>query len=922
MAADPSGPDPTRVHTVADLARELGLLRARAADGTRKTRVSITELAGRVGEPRSTVHAYVSGKHLPAATVLDRIVIVLGATAAEQREWSEAWFRVSASRDTTRAPGWATPPPRQLPTDIAGFLGRTAELDRLESLRATDSAVTIAVLAGGGGVGKSALAVHWAHRIADDFPDGQLWVDLRGFDPTAPLDPAVALAGFLRAFGVPESDVPAEPAERAALYRTLLAGRRVLVVLDNAGDTEQVRPLLPGTPTSLVVVTSRDRLIGLVARHGAHRIDLDVLPEPDALALLTELVGARAEADPAAADALARRCARLPLALRIAAEQAIAQPEVPLRDLVAELADEQRLLDVLDAGGDPRTAIRAVFSWSAKRLSALAYTAFRRLGLHPGTSADVPAVAALLDTDRTRARAALAELATAHLVRPVGAGRYAMHDLTHAWAAERVERDEPATDRDAARDRLADYHLHGAATAMDLLYPHEKHRRPVVSTGTGPAFADETDARRWLDDETDAMLAGAPKWTVPLAAVLRRHLETTGRYADAQRLHEHALTAAQHTNDSAAQAGSLINLSAVHARTGRFEVATDYLVRAVRLCRDTGDTAELARALDDLGTVHGRTGRFADAAHNFAEALTLCRALGDKDGAARALHNLGTVHGITGDYAAAEAHFRDALALCRELGDPLGEAYAVDNLGSVYCRVARYPEAVACHRTALTLRRDHGDRLGTAHALDNLGSAYRAMGDHGSALDCHRESLALRQSIGDLGDEPHALNNLGATHLLRGEHDQALDHHRRALARCTHTGNRYEQARAHDGLGAAHAGMGDAEQASRHWSAALRHYEELGVPEADAVRARLLGEELVGVAREQQHDDGDGEQAHDQVDDQQQDDGRRDQRHDDTEQGQRGEDDRDDARPPRGLAEVGRGEREDGAHDEHTDGHR
>lgn len=849
MAGDPSGPDPTRVHTIADLARELGLLRARAAGGTHKTRVSLAELASRVGEPRSTVHTYVTGKYLPSAVVLDRIVIALGATPAEQREWSEAWYRVTAGQESGRRAepvprvGWANPVPRQLPPDITGFCGRRNELDRLDRMRPTGAAIGISVLTGGGGVGKSALAVHWAHRVASDFPDGQLWVDLRGFDSDAPLDPGVALAGFLRALGVPESDLPSDVAERAALYRTLLASRRVLVVLDNASSAEQVRPLLPGAASCLVLVTSRDRLTGLVARHGAHRIGLDVLPKPEALSLLRQLIGARVEAEAVAADELVSCCGALPLALRITAERAVARPTAKLRDLAEELANEQRRLDLLNADGDPRTAIRAVFSWSTRHLGELAYAALRRIGLHPVPHFDAPALAALLDTNLDQAQVALAELAAVHLINHDGSDRYRMHDLVHAWAAERAGHDDPEPDRAAALDRLADHHLRRAATAMDLLYPHEKQRRPAVEVTTAPrVFDDEAAARRWLEAEISTMIAVAgrrPNRAGALAAILRRHLETTSRYAEAQQLYAHALAAARETGDRALQASSLINLSAVHARTGRYDIATEQLQQAVQLCRDVGDTMELARALDGLGTVHGRTGRFVDAAAIFSETLVLCRRLGDRDGQSRALHNLGTVHGITGDYHTAESCFREALALCRALGDPLGEAYAVDNLGSVYCRISRYAEAVACHQQALALRREHGDRLGTAHALDNLGTAYRTMRHYRQALDCHQESLALRREIGDRGDEPHALNNLGVTHSLLEQAEQAIPYHHLALAQSRHAGNRYEQARAHDGLGVAHLALDDTDQAREHWLDALVLYDELGVPEATGVRAQL-----------------------------------------------------------------------------------
>lgn len=843
MAGEFSGPDAAKVHTIADLARELGLLRARAALGTYKARVSLEALAGRIGEPRSTVHAYVSGKHLPPSTVLDRIVIALGATPDEQRQWGEAWFRVAGSQESTRqakTPMWTNPAPRQLPPATPGFCGRRPELDRLDQLRTADPTMVISALAGGGGVGKTALAIHWAHRVAGDFPDGQLWVDLRGFDQDAPLDPAVALSGFLRALGVPPEEVPTELEGRSALYRTVVSGRRVLILLDNASGAEQVRPLLPGAPGCLVIVTSRDRLTGLVARDGAQRIDLDVLPEADALALLRRLIGGRVDADPDAASALVRRCAALPLALRIAAEWAISHPSMALCDLAAELADERRLLDLFDAGGDPRTAIRAVFSWSTRHLDAAAAIAFRRLGQHPGQTFDAPTLSALLDTSATRANSALLELARSHLIQPSTNDRYFMHDLVHAFALERAEHDDPEPERAAALDRLAHYYLGGAVMAMDLLYPHAKHQQSYALAP--PAFDGEAAARAWLDSETAAMLTLAgrlPHQAIAFAITLRRHLETICWYPEALRLHETALNAAVAAADQAAQAVSLINASRVHARTGRYPLATEHLERAVKLCRATGDQAELSRALDDLGTVHGRTGQFPDAANNFAEALALCRRLGDTDGEARALHNLGTVHGITGDYAAAESCFQDALELCRDLGDPLGEAYAVDNLGSVYCRVARYAESVECHERALTLRREHGDRLGTAHALDNLGTAYRCLGRYREALGCHEQSLTLRRDIGDLGDEPHALNNLGITWCLLDEPDQAIPLHHLALAQCRHTGNRYEQARAHDGLGVAHLALGDAGQAREHWLDALAIYYELGVPETATVQTRL-----------------------------------------------------------------------------------
>ena len=316
---------------------------------------------------------------------------------------------------------------------------------------ADGAAVPIAVLAGTAGVGKTALAVRWARRAAAAFPDGQLYVNLRGYDPGAPVAPGDALAGFLRALGLAGDDIPAGEDERAAAYRSLLDGRRMLVVLDNAASVEQARPLLPGSPTCLVVVTSRDSLAGLVARHGARRLDLDMLPAADAIGLLRTLIGDRVDAEPDAAAELAGQCARLPLALRVAAELAAASPDSRLAELAGELAGEQRRLDLLDAGGDERTAVRGVFSWSYRHLPAAAARAFRLIGLHPGPDFDAYAVAALTaptaltgatagsssrPVTATQAKDALALLARAHLVHPAGGGRYGMHDLLRAYARE------------------------------------------------------------------------------------------------------------------------------------------------------------------------------------------------------------------------------------------------------------------------------------------------------------------------------------------------------------------------------------------------------------------------------------------------------------------------------------------------------
>ncbi|WBB62486.1 tetratricopeptide repeat protein [Streptomyces sp. WMMC500] len=710
-------------------------------------------------------------------------------------------------------PLWPAPPaprpvPSQLPADVYGFSGRGGELRALdEPLSAGPGPLPVLVVSGTAGAGKTALAVHWAHRVRGRFPDGQLYVDLRGYDPRSPLPWADALTGFLRALGLGGAHIPLDPEERAARFRTEVTGRRLLLVLDNALSVEQVRPLLPGSPSCAVLVTSRDSMAGLVALHGARRLSLGPLPRHEAVALLRLLVGRRAPADPASYAALAEQCARLPLALRVAAELAATRPGVPLAELVTELADHRRRLDLLDAGGDPRAAVRSVLSWSYRHLPPAAARAFRLVHLHPGPDFGVRATAALLDVPEDDAARLLDALRGAHLVQSPRPGRFAMHDLLRAYAADLARRHDAEESGGAARVRLYDHYLAGATAAMDQLYPAERHHRPPAGRPLPPApVHGPAEARDWLDAELPvlgAVCAAAaagpgPEYAVGLAAVLFRHLDG-GHHAEGLSFHTHALHAAERTGDVSGEAHALTSLGAVHWRLGEHLPAEEFLERALVLHERSGDLAGLARALSNLGNVHWRLGRLDRAADCHGRALALYAEVGDRVGRARTLTNLGNVCLRRGDLAGAAAHQRRALALHAVTGDRPGRARTLMFLGRVQLRQGHVTAAAGHLRQALDLYRALGHEGREAYALTALGDVYLAQERYEDAADHHRRALRLFATTGERYGEAAALNGLGEALLGAGRPAEALIHHVRAGEVAAATGERPEQVRAHSG---------------------------------------------------------------------------------------------------------------------------
>jgi tetratricopeptide (TPR) repeat protein/transcriptional regulator with XRE-family HTH domain len=741
--------------------------------------------------------------------------------------------------------------PRELPAPVGHFTGRAAELHELSELMAGGGGRALVICAVGGtaGVGKTALAVHWAHQVAERFPDGQLYVNLRGYDPGQPVPPADALAGFLRSLGVPGQDIPPGEDERAARYRSLLAGKQVLVVLDNAGSAGQVRPLLPGTGTCSVLVTSRDTLAGLVARDGAARLDLDLLPLPDAIALLRALIGARVGAEPAAAAELAAQCCRLPLALRVAAELIAARPAVPLTGLTAELVDMRTRLDLLDAGGDSRTEVRAVFSWSYRHLDADTARTFRLAGLHPGPGFEPYAYAALADATVPQARRALDVLARAHLIQPAGPGRHGMHDLLRGYARELAATVDSGRAQQAALTRLFDHYLHSAATAIDTLYPAERHRRPRIPRPVTPVppLADPVAARNWLDAERAVLVAAAaqtathgwPGHATRLAATISRYLVNGGHFPEARTVFSHALDAARRTSDRIAEATALNDIGFVDGQHGRLQQAVDHFRQALNLFRAAGDRAGEAQTLGNQGLAETELGRYEQAARHQQDAVAIYRGIGDRLGEARALGNLGFARRLQGRYQEAAGYFQQTQELCRELGDRQGEGWALARLGVIDLRLGCYQHAAGYLQQALDLFQELGYRGGEAEILNRLGEVHLGLGRSEQAADNFARAMAVFREIGDLVLEAGALNGLGDVLLQAGDVGKARAHYATALRLASEARSPREQARAHSGLALVHQAEGDSVQARRHWQEALTRYAAIGAPEAGEIRARL-----------------------------------------------------------------------------------
>jgi DNA-binding SARP family transcriptional activator len=689
--------------------------------------------------------------------------------------------------------------PAQLPADIASFTGRDRELARIDrALAATPRgrAVAIAAIQGSGGIGKSALAIHAAHRLAERFPDGQLYVNLQGATVgLAPLAPLEVLGRFLRALGLDGGRIPAELDEAAALYRSLVAGRRMLVLLDNAGDAAQVAPLLPGEAGCGVLVTSRRPV---AEPEGAGHLHLEVLPADEAVSLLGRLAGERVDAEPEAAAEVARWCGYLPLALRIAGSRLAARPRWPVSALAERLADARHRLDELEHA---EVGVRASFAVSRQQLGASedraereAAEAFGLLGMLDGPNFGVPVASRVLDWDEERTERVLERLVDAELLETPAPSRYGMHDLLRLYSRELGLRSHCEQARTAALDRAFTLYARGAWRSVELLRPGDR-RLSGVDTSPIPGditLADARAALSWLEIERANLLAAIRQsaavpstsgaLAVQLAQAMFGFFMVRGYWPDCVEANQVALQVARRLGDRAAEALAQNDLGVAHQRLGRYAESVACQQWSLTIYRELGDRLGQAASLNNLAAMHYWQAHYDEALPCLRECLAIHRELGYRRGQSTSLTNLGAVHERLGEYEAAAACLKESLEIDRELGDRQGEGVDLNNLGELYERQGRYAEALACHRDSLTISKELGDRRGQATSLTCLGIDLRRQGEHDEALSCLRESLSIHQELGDCHGEAESLRELGATLRALGRDDEARAQLHQALA--------------------------------------------------------------------------------------------------------------------------------------------
>ena len=751
----------------------------------------------------------------------------------------------AAPREPTPVPAV----PRQLPTAVRHFTGRQAELDTLTRLLdATDvssGTVVISAIDGMAGIGKTALAVHVAHRLSEKFPDGQLFLDLHGYTQGQPPRTAdEALTWLLRALGVPPERIPTDSEQAAALYRQHLADTRTLIVLDNAAAEAQVRPLLPGTGSCLVLVTSRKRLKAL---DDAHHLSLDLLSPPDAIALLRAVAGVdRIPSGDRLAGEVAELCGYLPLALRIAASLLRHRPAWNLEHLADRLRDQHQRVRALSDG---ERELAAVFDLSYASLGAAHRQLWRRLGLVPGPDLDAYAATALAASDPAAAAGLLEDLVDHNLLTAYAPGRYRLHDLLRVQARTLAATD-PAPERESAQSRLLHYYAHTAQSASAPITRYPRPQPDGQAAAHTPALSDPDTARAWLRTEhpnleaafSYAHASGLDEHAIALAAGLAEILQADGHFTRAREIHQTAVETAERMGHPAARATALTDLGRVRYLAGDTSGAGDALVQALEIFRTLDDRLGEANALTNLGRVRHLTGNYPRADNALTRALEIYHALGNRLGEATALTDLGKVRYLTGDYSGAGEALTRALELYQALDNRLGEANALTNLGRVRHLTGNYPGAEDALTRALEIFRALGNRLGEANALSDLGRVRYLTGDYGRAGEALTRAVELNRVLGNRNNEAGALAELGQVRHLTGDYTGAGESLTRALEIFRALGYRGNEAWALNRYAATLAAAGERPRALAIYQQALAMNRELNNPDDEAIALEGIAE--------------------------------------------------------------------------------
>jgi tetratricopeptide (TPR) repeat protein len=751
-------------------------------------------------------------------------------------------------------PRHSEPVPWQLPTDHRGFVNRVAERQSMDRLLAEHlAAAQVLVITGTAGVGKTSLALHWAHAVRSHFPDGQLYANLHGYDPQAPVVPAQVLERFLRALDVPAAAIPTDPEAMASTYRSLVADRRMLIVLDNASSATQVRPLLPGTAGSLVVVTSRHRLSGLSVREGARHLTLDVLAEHDAVELLqTVTADHRSGDDPDELAQLARLCARLPLALRIAAERAAGRPRMLLDDLIQDLRDESSLWDALSSEDQEESdAVRSVFAWSYRALPVDAARLFRMLGLHPTGEFSVAAAAALAATGPRQVRRLLVWLVATHMVEQTAADRYRFHDLLRAYANDQARSEQEPQESERAVQRALAWYLHAADAAQVCIAPHEPRvALDLLDPEVEPAaFRDEAAAMRWFETESENLAAATrtaaamdlDRCAWQLAIVMRAYYMTRNPFQDWLAISQLGLDAARRDGDRSAQAELHESLGMAYTQSHRLDRAAEQYHVALALRRELDDPADEALTLNGLALLQLRQHQLLAAHDAFERAHALFEGLGDTYWEPRTAVNLAEVQVALGRLAEAEQLVSAGLETFRGMGDRWAEGNALRILSLVQIQTGRESEALDSAQRAVEFALDLSSAVAEGHWLTQLGHAQRAVGRPADALASYHRAAVLQRRLGDRSREALAWDGTGQAYVELGQAQEATAFHRRAAAVHHELGDRWQHALAVHHLADALQASGASADVQEYRREALALLGDFPDPGAQRLRERIAG---------------------------------------------------------------------------------